>query len=139
MTHYGYAKSRITTRATSDALAISIKTHNGAADLDLVADLSHSPDRLPDNSLFPDWRQARLYAGPLPFSYEPETHSIVLVEGRRQDWIPQPVAVDVKRATFFDTSPFSQTRPTLANAFIVRDVPHHWNRGYCEPLVRKPS
>ncbi len=140
MTHYCYSKSRITARATSGALTISIQTPNAVADLDLVADVSHLADHLPEGSPFPDWRQARLFAGPLPFtfSYEPETNSMILVEGRRQAWTPQPVAIDIKRAKFFDAAPFNQARPILANAFIVRDVPYHWERGIREPITAKP-
>jgi len=47
-------------------------------------------------------KKARRFAGPLPypFSYKSETHSLLIVEGKREDWIPVPVAVKVRECRF---------------------------------------
>ena len=52
----------------------------------------------------------------------------------RSRWDPQPVAVDVRRCTFLDHRPFAGTKPILANAFHLQDVPYRWERGVVEPL-----
>ena len=59
--------------------------------------LAGKPAPLPEGSPFPDLKEARKFAGPLPFTfdYEEETHSIVRIQGVRQRWNPEPVAVEV--------------------------------------------
>ena len=96
---------------------------------------------LPENSPFTNWHEARLFAGPLPFTfdYEPETHSLVLIEGVRQHWHPQPVAVEVARCSFFERPPFRGVRPILANAFHVANIDYRWKRGVVEPLTAYPK
>ena len=90
----------------------------------------------PEGSPFASWGQARLFAGPLPFTfdYEAETHSLVLIEGVRRNWHPQPVAVQVERCSFFDHAPFRGVRPVLANAFYAANINYRWNRGVVETL-----
>jgi hypothetical protein len=140
MTHYRYDKARVTVQETPGCLTVSIGTPNAVADLDLSADFNQPVERPPAGSPFPDWRQARRFAGPLPFtfSYEPQTHSMILVEGRRTAWTPQPVALIVEQATFFGAAPFNQVQPVLANAFIVRNIPYSWEKGSREQLPSRP-
>jgi hypothetical protein len=130
LTHYRYHRSDISLRATHDRLAVEIGTHDGLADLELVADLA-DPSPLPSSSPFSDERHARRYAGPLPFTFdhEPETGSIVVIEGVRSGWHPRPVAVDLRRADFFRQPCFDGAEPVLATAFHVVDVPYLWRRG----------
>ena len=68
----------------------------------MCADTANRPAPLPESSPFPDLKTARRFAGPLPFTfdYEPQTHSIVKIEGVHENWDPQPVAVEVSKATF---------------------------------------
>jgi hypothetical protein len=86
---------------------------------------------LPAGSPFSSASEARKFAGPLPytFDYERETNSIVSVRGVRENWDPQPVAVDIRRTTFFRREPFCRATPLLANAFHLSDVPYRWERG----------
>jgi hypothetical protein len=117
---------------------VTVSSPGRAADLDVVADLASRPAPLPASSPFPDIEEARRFAGPLPytFDYEPETHSIVMIRATRSHWEPQPISVDVRRATFLERPPFSEAKPTLANAFHVENVPYRWERGVVEPLSR---
>lgn len=86
---------------------------------------------LPDDSLFADWRAARRFAGPMPFtfSFDAERGQVIIVEGMRSDWKPQPVQVDLHQIPFFEEKGW---QPTLANAFLVEDVPYEWKRGRVE-------
>jgi hypothetical protein len=70
---------------------------------------------------------------PFTFSYEPETRSLVRIEGQRKEWHPRLVPVDVGRATFFQTRGLGEI-PPLASAFLVESVPYRWARGIVEPL-----
>src|SRR6266508_97818 len=131
LTHYGYRHSAIRVDETAGQLAVTIRTAGGQADLDLVADLASAPFPLPVGSPFADPTHARRYAGPLPFTFddEPETKSIVVIEGVRRAWRPEPVAVEIRRADFLRDPRFGGAEPVLATAFHVADVPYLWRRG----------
>ena len=136
LTHYNYRLASVALREADHHLEIQIRTPNHEADLRVTADLSDSPASPPPGSPFGDLHEARLFAGPLPFTfdYERQTHSIVLIEGVCQFWKPQPVRVQVFQNTFFDHAPFGSERTVLANAFYVRNVPYLWKRGCLENL-----
>lgn len=131
LTHYQYRLAKAEVRETPETLAIDITTPSGEADVQVSARLDTAMDLPPTGSPFRDLHQARLFAGPLPFTfdYERETHSMILIEGVRENWKPRPVPVEVARMTFLDHPPFNQTTPLLANAFYVRDIPYAWKRG----------
>ncbi|HRH60534.1 MAG TPA: DUF2071 domain-containing protein, partial [Chitinophagaceae bacterium] len=50
---------------------------------------------LPPQSPFTDWKEARKFAGPLPFTftYNHTKKEVLIIEGVRQNWKPQPVKV----------------------------------------------
>jgi hypothetical protein len=134
LTHYNYSKCSASLREEGGRLEVQIRTPNAEADLDVMADLESRPAPLPPGSPFRDLSEARKFAGPLPFTfdYEAETHSIVVIEGVRQHWDPQPVRVEVRRSTFLERPPFEGA--VLANAFHIQDVPYRWRRGVLERL-----
>ena len=131
LTHYNYCFARVDFRADRDRLAVRIETPNREADLDVTADLREEASRLPADSCFATERDARRYAGPLPytFDYEPQTNSIIAIRGRRKEWRPRLVTVDVRRITFFDRLPFVGAEPRLVSAFHLANVPYRWDRG----------
>ena len=141
LTHYNYHLARMQWRQTPDRFDINVSTPHAEADLDFTAFLKKEPAPLPAGSPFPDHRHARLFAGPLPFTfdYERETHSIILIEGEREEWHPKAIAVEVRHATFFNQNAFKKARPILANAFIVSGIPYRWKRGVREPLPNIPK
>ena len=117
-------------------LAVRIATPRSEADLQAVVQLDAGEQSLPEHSVFPDVRAARRFAGPMPFtfSYEPQTRSIVRIEGQRQEWHPRLVPVEVRQAAFFRTRGLTAETPRPASAFLVEHVPYRWNRGIVEPL-----
>jgi hypothetical protein len=140
LTHYNYVKCDVAANEEDGKLEVRIDT-GGEADLHVVADLGSKPAPLPEGSPFPDVREARKFAGPLPFTfdYEKETHSIVLIEGVRESWDPQPVRVEVRECGFLRRGPFAAESSVLANAFHLQDVPYRWKRGVVEPLPREAT
>ena len=136
LTHYQYRLAKVIVDVTGGRLEIKTSTPDAAADLHVIAHLDNPAAGLPAHSPFRDWHQARLFAGPLPFTfdYEPETHSVVLIEGVRQHWRPTPVALEVRENTFFDHDPFRAAQPILASAFRVENIDYRWKRGVVEPL-----
>jgi hypothetical protein len=138
LTHYQYNLSRIEVREQPDRLHWKVQTIGHSADLEVSVDLTSTPPHPPPDSPFDNWREARRFAGPLPytFDYEPETHSIIRIEGVRRNWNPRPVFVDVRRCTYFEQSAFSNATPRLANAFYISSIPYQWRRGVRVPLER---
>ncbi|MCA9517448.1 MAG: hypothetical protein KC635_21050 [Myxococcales bacterium] len=128
---YNYRLAEIDIAAHQDDLEVRIDTPRGEADLHIVAHLDSQPAPLPATSPFRSDRDARRFAGPLPwtFDHEAETNSIVMIHGHRSTWKPQPTAVDIKTCTFLDQSPFAEAGPVLANAFHVAGIDYGWDRG----------
>jgi hypothetical protein len=87
---------------------------------------------LPDNSPFPDWKEARRFAGPLPFTfhYNAATKEVLFIEGVRQRWVPNPVKVIDYEFDFLNS--LKLENPILANAFIIKDIPYYWKKGKIE-------
>jgi hypothetical protein len=136
LTHYRYQHSGFRTHSTAKRYEIQVTTPHAQADLHVEADLSTPPVAPPAGSPFPDLREARKFAGPLPFTfdYEPQTHSMIRIEGVRQRWNPRPVSVTVHQNTFLDQAPFRDAGAVLANAFYLEDVPYQWRPGIRERL-----
>lgn len=87
---------------------------------------------LPEGSPFPDWKTARRYAGPLPFTftYEKEKRKVLIIEGVRSNWTPAPVKVCDHHFSFLQEMKLEGA--ILANAFIIRDIPYYWKKGRAE-------
>ncbi len=136
LTHYNYRLAKVRMEEREGRLEVSVTT-GGEADLELTAHLDGPPAGLPPGSPFRTVHDARRFAGPLPwtFDHEPETDSIIMIQGLRSDWEPRPVAVEVRRASFLERPPFAAARPVLANAFHLRGVDYRWERGIRVPLA----
>lgn len=91
---------------------------------------------LPAGSPFADWKEARRFAGPLPFTftYEPGSEEVLIIEGVRQNWTPLPVKVLDDKFPFIAGLGLTDVR--LANSFMVRDVPYYWKKGRTEPWIK---
>jgi hypothetical protein len=135
LTHYRYRVAQVSMTERPGELEVMVATPGGEADLHVVADLASRPAPLPAGSPFGSLDEARRFAGPLPytFNYETSTRSLVVVRAVRTAWDPQPLEVDVRRATFLDQRPFRDVEPVLANAFHVADVDYRWERGTVVP------
>src|SRR5579863_8172471 len=138
LTHYHYRLARVSIHETPGQLEIKTTTPAGEADLYVRADLTDAPVTLPEGSPFADLHAARLFAGPLPytFDYEEPTHSIVLIEGVRREWKPKLVNVEVAKNNFFNDPIFGGFTPILANAFQIENIDYLWKRGIRERLPR---
>ena len=87
---------------------------------------------LPEHSPFRDWKEARRFAGPLPFtfSYNPKTKKVLIVEGVRENWHPTPVKVIRYHIAFLQSLHLNGLQ--LANAFVINNIPYHWKKGRTE-------
>jgi Uncharacterized conserved protein (COG2071) len=136
LTHYQYRLCEAELNERPGELEWNIRTPRQEADLRVIAHIADEPSLLPAGSPFLNLKDARRFAGPLPytFDYEPETHSIIRIQGVRREWHPKPIAVEVLQNTFLRQQPFRRATPILANAFRVHDVPYAWKRGIRTPL-----
>jgi len=134
LTHYNYHRCDANLERRDNMIRVTVATRDGYGDVDVSADLDRP--ELPAGSPFSTLRDARRFAGPLPFTfdYEPDSDSIVSIEARRSTWKPTPVRVDVRRLAFFEQPMFHGCAPVLAAAFYVGGVDYRWNRGVRHPL-----
>lgn len=87
---------------------------------------------LPAGSPFENWRAARRFAGPLPFtfSWQADKNRMLVIEGVRQNWTPAPVSVRRCEIPWLETLHCAGL--VLANAFLIRNIPYYWKKGRFE-------
>jgi hypothetical protein len=139
LTHYNYHPCTSTVDATDDRIRIAVRTPDHGGDLRVTVDLSKPA--LPAGSPFRSIREARRFAGPLPFTFEfePESHGIIAIQATRAHWRPEPVSVDAVELTFFDQPAFRGCTPILAAAFHVANIDYRWERGVHYPIPSAPQ
>lgn len=130
ITGYNYRKVRVRIEKENHGTRVISTMANGEVTLDLSFDDSDPDVALPVESPFPDWRTARQFAGPMPFTFSPRGDgSFVVVEGSRETWKPRPVQVKNWKVGLFHETPLRDSSPVLANAFVVGNVDYRWERG----------
>lgn len=137
MTGYRYQRVDASIENQTDVTRVITRTRDGTTSLDLTLKLHQEDATLPAASPFPDWRTARRFAGPMPFTFSPQGDgSFVVIEGSREDWSPRPVSVEDWHVQMFQESPLAGVQPVLANAFTVEHIDYHWHKGR---IVTPPS
>jgi hypothetical protein len=136
LTHYRYRLARIGITPSAGELEVRIATPRREADLHVVARLADEPAALPVGSPFRSDRDARRFAGPLPwtFDHEPQTSSIVMIHARRSAWQPRQTDVEVRTCGFLEREPFRSADPRLASAYHVAGIDYGWERGIRVPI-----
>ena len=127
-THYNYTTTDIRQTTNGNFLSVASQKSGFSVSIDIDA----RDVLLPSTSPFADWKEARRFAGPLPFTftYRPETKTVLIIEGVRENWVPAPVKVIDFRFAFIDSLGLKDVQ--LANAFIIRNIPYHWKKGKTE-------
>jgi uncharacterized protein YqjF (DUF2071 family) len=130
MTSYNYRLARVKIDEEGAETRIVVKRQGGEVSLDLRFDAVSPDPALPEGSPFPDWRTARRFAGPMPFTFSPESDgTFVVIEGSRDEWKPRPVEVKSWEVGLFREEPLRGATPILANAFVVEGVDYRWEKG----------
>jgi len=127
-THYNYTTTDIKFTGTNEKLVVSSEK----SDLFVEVILNNPAASLPAGSPFNDWKEARRFAGPLPFTftYNDKTKEVLIIEGVRENWTPTPVEIVKSHAGFISQKGFKGI--VTANAFIVENIPYHWKKGKLE-------
>lgn len=130
MTGYNYRQVAMEIQQAHSDTRVVTTLVGGEKTLDFTFDAAVENASLPLGSPFPDWRTARRFAGPMPFTFSPEPDgSFVVIEGSRADWTPRPVVVKEWYVGLFDEAPLRGVTPILANAFAVENIAYRWSRG----------
>jgi len=100
-THYNYITTDISQIENSNFKEINSIKSNFKVKLEKTND----EIELPKDSPFIDWKQARRFAGPLPFTftYNEKTKEVLIIEGVRHNWEPKPVKVKHYSVSFLNT------------------------------------
>ncbi len=127
-THYNYTTTDIIQTEKDNTKEIASFISN----FHVTLDNTELDIPLPKHSPFADWKEARRFAGPLPFTftYNEIKKEVLIIEGVRQNWIPNPVKVIDYHFSFLRT--LQLKNPILANAFIIRNIPYWWKKGRIE-------
>lgn len=131
-THYNYTTTDINRNETEQIISLNSQSSNFKIELEKTKENIE----LPINSPFADWKEARRFAGPLPFTftYNNVKKEVLIIEGVRQNWIPKPVKVVHHSFAFLESLGLKHYQ--LANAFVINDIPYYWKKGKIEHFVK---
>jgi len=127
-THYKYTTTDIEILKKNG----SIKVRSTKSDLDIEVITNKADIAIPQGSPFKDWKEARRFAGPLPFTftYNAQKKEVLIIEGVRENWTPAPVEVIKSTVGFINQQAWKGI--VLANAFIIEHIPYYWKKGKIE-------
>jgi Uncharacterized conserved protein (COG2071) len=127
-THYNYTTTDIIQTETDSISTIK----SNKSKFQIVFENEGENVALPQNSPFADWKEARRFAGPLPFTftYDKEKKEVLIIEGVRENWIPKPIKVLDFHFVFLKK--LNLKNAILANAFIIKNIPYYWKKGRIE-------
>lgn len=127
-THYNYTTTDISIKSSDGSKTISSQKSK----FELVIEDSASEIDIPEGSPFTDWKDARKFAGPLPhtFTYNRENGTVLIIEGVRQNWKPEPIKIKSYSIDFIDA--LNLENVILANAFEITNIPYYWKKGKIE-------
>jgi len=124
-THYNYTTTDI--HQTTLGNFKTIKSEQSK--FQVTFEQTGSEIKIPEGSPFSNWKDARRFAGPMPytFTYDKQRKSVLIIEGVRQNWRPLPVKIE---SYYFDfLIGLKLQNLTLANVFEVTNIPYYWKKG----------
>lgn len=125
-THYNYTTTDIIKKANTKTKEIASIKSGFKIELDTTKNVEI---QLPENSPFSTWKEARRFAGPLPFTftYNKKNKEVLIIEGVRQNWKPKPIKINNYHISYLDELKLKKI--DLANAFIIENIPYYWKKG----------
>lgn len=127
-TSYNYSTIDVCQKEMDDILEISSQKSK----FNIKVQKMDEDISLPDSSPFENWKEARRYAGPLPFTFSYDAHKkdVLIIEGVRADWTPKPLKVLNHEFNFVQELGLGEM--WLANAFIIENIAYCWKKGKVE-------
>jgi hypothetical protein len=127
-THYNYTTTDITTTFKDNIK----KIESNKSKFQITIEQTENEVNLPEKSPFKNWKEARRFAGPLPFTftYNEIDKTVLVIEGVRQNWKPQPIKIN--SFNFDWLKKLDLQGAVLANAFEITNIPYYWKKGKIE-------
>jgi hypothetical protein len=124
-TDYNYSTTDIEVDTKTD----SFRYNSIKSNLHVECQLAVEEAPLPLDSPFECWKMARRFAGPLPFTFSVDTkeRSVMIIEGVRENWKPNPLIVHKSTCGYLDGLHLDKL--VLASAFQVEQIPYSWKKG----------
>ena len=127
-THYNYSTTDISLTTNKNKRVIK----SARSKFEITVEKTTEKIKLPTGSPFTDWKEARRFAGPLPFTftYNEQDKTVLIIEGVRQNWNPVPVKIISFKFDFLDS--LNLNGAILANVFEISNIPYYWRKGKIE-------
>lgn len=127
-THYNYTTTDIEQTRSENFKTI----RSEQSKFEVTIEETKDEIKIPENSPFTDWKDARKFAGPLPhtFTVNTEDNTILTILGIRQNWKPKAVKVECYHFDFLNKLDLQNM--VLANAFEIKNIPYYWEKGKIE-------
>ncbi len=127
-TQYNYTTTDITQKERGNLTEIESKKSG----FKISIENTNEEVLLPPNSPFADWKDARRFAGPLPFTftYDSKNNKVLIIEGVRENWTPKPIRITEQKISFLTSLKLQNV--ILASAFVIKDIPYFWKKGKVE-------
>ena len=127
-THYNFTTTDINISVNQNLKEI----YSQKSKFKIVIEQTGTDIQIPEGSPFTDWKTARKYSGPLPntFTYNEREKEVLIIEGVRQNWRPEPVKVKSYEFDFLNILKLQDV--VLANAFEIKNIPYYWKKGRIE-------
>lgn len=124
-TRYNYTKTDIEITKNTSETVISSQQSDFRINIDDKAENV----ALPGTSVFENWKQARRFAGPLPFTftYNKPKKEVLIIQGMRQNWKPKPLKINSLYLSFLKKEGFKNG--VFTSAFEVSQIPYYWKKG----------
>ncbi len=132
-THYNYTTTDISLMSKNGEKAF--RSEKSKFEIHVQSGEENTP--IPNGSPFTEWKDARRFAGPLPFTftYDESDQSILIIEGVRTNWKPKPIKVLSYKLDFLEKMQLKDV--LLASAFEINDIPYYWKKGKKEKWIQK--
>jgi hypothetical protein len=129
-THYNYTTTDIRDQTLGDG---SREISSLQSKFAIVINAGKDEVALPSNSPFQDWKEARRFAGPLPFTFtvDETKKETLIIEGVRENWVPKAIEVSDEQVDFIEH--LTEVKGVLANAFEISNIPYYWKKGRVDP------
>lgn len=127
-THYNYTTTDIEQTRSENFKTI----RSEQSKFEVTIEETNDEIKIPENSPFTDWKDARKFAGPLPHTFTVNTkyNTILTILGIRQNWKPKAVKVECYHFDFLNKLDLQNM--VLANAFEIKNIPYFWEKGKIE-------
>lgn len=130
LTAYNYRHVNVRVTESGSETTVETSLADGTRTVAITFGRPDEGVALPVGSPFRDWHAARLFAGPMPFTFSPRSDGrFTVIEGSREEWTPRPIPVRNWKVGLFQEETFRGTNPILANAFSVEGVNYRWEKG----------